>query len=241
MPLSDPHREHLLDELGERGLELAITYGARSIDVAEARRLGFSFKDWQGGGLLLPFGGDFAQLRCDEPPVNRSGDQVKYLNRKGAKQQLATFGEGKPTIATEGWKDALRLHLATGETVQAIPGVTAWKTLASSVSLLIYDADAAQNPAVWGQLIRAGLQRPALRLAFFPRDLAGDKGGACEFFNAGGDLATVTRWKPRELLRELPSKWDRDLRVDWHAPAVRRLAVLAVQASLSRDAVKQLV
>ncbi|MEO1003130.1 MAG: hypothetical protein AAFX65_08480 [Cyanobacteria bacterium J06638_7] len=241
MVLSEPHRQHLLAEVGEQGLEVAIEYGARTADADEVQALGFRYQGWRGGGLLLPFADGFAQLRCDEPPVSRCGDAARYLNLKGAKQQPATFGGGKPAIATEGWKDGLRLHLETGETVQAIPGVTAWKKLALSIWLLIYDADAPLNPAVWGQLIRAGLERPALQLSFFPRELAGKKGGACEFFNAGGHLAMVTRCKPRELLRELPSKWDRDLRVDWHAPAVRQLAVLAVEAGLSRDAVKQLV
>lgn len=238
--LSDEHHQHLEVELGPHGACRAAINGARSVDANVASQFGFRFKGWDGGGLLLPFGCDFAQLRCDQPPSASNGDPVKYLNRKGSNQWPATFGGGEPTIATEGWKDALRLHLETGETVQALPGVTSWRLLAPRVNLLIYDADAAENPAVWSQLIRAGLERPSLRLAFFPRDLAGDKGGACEFFNAGGDLGAVKRWKARELLRELPKRWDRSLRVDWHAPAVRRLAVLARKAGFDQVATEQL-
>jgi predicted P-loop ATPase len=237
----EEHRQHLADELGLNGALHAVSHGARSIDADEAERLGFRYKGWRGGGLLLPFDGDFAQLRCDKPPIARDGNPVKYLNRKEAKQQPATFGSGEPTIATEGWKDALRLHLETGETVQALPGVTAWRHLAPSVQLLIYDSDAALNPAVWSQLISAGLEQPSLRLAFFPRDLAGDKGGACEFFNARGGLTDVKRWKARELLRELSKQWTRDLRVDWKAPAIRRLAALAAQAGFDAVATEQLV
>ncbi|MFM7548881.1 MAG: VapE domain-containing protein [Cyanobacteriota bacterium] len=238
--LTEPHRRHLQDELGDNGPLLATIFGARSIDADEAEERGFRYKNWRGGGLLLPFGGDFAQLRCDDPPIDRTGDSVKYLNRKGGKQQPGTFGASEPTIATEGWKDALCLHLATGETVQAIPGVTAWRQLAPTIELLIYDADAALNPAVWGPLIRAGIDRPALRLAFFPREVAGDKGGACEFFNAGGVLADAKRWKARELLRELPGMFSKNLRVDWHELAVRRLAALAQEAGLGNTAAEQL-
>ncbi|EDY39102.1 Pas55 [Cyanobium sp. PCC 7001] len=241
-PLSPEHFDHLLNELGsEEAVNVAIGYGARSISADEANHLGFRFKGWRGGGLLLPFCEAFAQLRCDDPPTTYRGDQIKYLSQLGAKQHAATFGQGEPTIATEGWKDALRLHLATEQTVQAIAGVTAWKLLAPSVQLLIYDADAVNNPSVWGQLVAAGLNRPRLRLAFFHRDLAGPKGGACEFFRAGGDLANVYRWKARELLRELPKRWDRNLRADWHAPSIRRLASQSLQAGFGGDAAAQLV
>ncbi|MBE9173291.1 hypothetical protein IQ216_09430 [Cyanobium sp. LEGE 06143] len=241
-PLSPEHLDHLLKELGsEEALHVAVRYGARSINADEANHLGFRFQGWRGGGLLLPFCAAFAQLRCDDPPTSDRGDQIKYLSQLGAKQHAATFGHGEPTIATEGWKDALRLHLATGETVQAIAGVTTWKLLALSVQLLIYDADAVNNPSVWGQLVAAGLNRPRLRLAFFPSDLAGPKGGACEFFRAGGDLANVDRWKARELLRKLPKRWDRNLRVDWHVPSIRRLSSLSLQAAFGGDTAVQLV
>jgi predicted P-loop ATPase len=231
---------HLLAELGEQGLDLAIEYGACTVDADEAHALGFCYRDWRGGGLLLPFGEDFAQLRCDQPPINCGSDSLKYLNRVGASQCPAAFGKGEPTMATEGWKDALRLHLATGETVQALPGVTAHKLMAGSVKLLIYDADAAINPLVWEQLIRAGLKRNGLRLGFFPRELAGDKGGACEFFNAGGTLGTVKSWKSRELLRQLHTHWDKALRPEWQPRAIRKLTRLAVEAGFEPVAAEQL-
>jgi len=239
--LTEAHHDHLLQELGPDGLAIALQLGARSIDAEEAHRLGFRFRSHHTGGLLLPFAEDFAQLRCDHPPLGSDGQPIKYLSPKGRKQQPATVGTGEPTAATEGLKDAIALHLLSGETVQAIAGVSGWHLLASSVRLLIYDADAALNPGVWGPLVVAGLQRPALRLAFWPSEVAGPKGGACEFRNAGGELATVTRLKARELLRELPSGWDRSLRVDWQPKALKRLAALAIKAGMGRDAAGQLV
>jgi hypothetical protein len=240
-PLSAEHRKHLEGELGAKGVDAAIAHGARSIDAAEAKRLGFRYRDHSTGGLLLPFGGEFAQLRCDEPPIARNGDAIKYLSRSGAKQQAITFGDGKPTTATEGWKDGLRIHLETGATVQAIAGVTAHRELAHTVTRLIYDADAQHNPSVWLQLIAAGLERPSLRLGFFPEGTAGPKGGACEFFANGGSFDAIAWHKARGLLLELPKAWKRDLRPDWHLAAIRHLARLAVRASVNGDGTRQLV
>jgi predicted P-loop ATPase len=238
--LSAEHRQHLLQELGADGLKAAIAHGARSIDANEARRLGFHYSTHRTGGLLLPFGGDFAQLRCDNPPTASNGDSVKYLSRKGAKQQPATFGTGNPTAATEGWKDGLRLHLETGATVQAIAGVTAHRSLAHTVTRLIYDADAKHNPSVWSQLIAAGLERPTLRLGFFPSDAAGPKGGACEFFGNDGEFEAIQWHKARALLLELHKGWSRDLRPDWQPHAIRHLARLAVRARIAGDGIRQL-
>lgn len=239
--LRSEHRDHLVDELGPDGLAIALQLRARSIDADEAHRMGFRFGRHRTGGLLLPFGGAFAQLRCDDPPTATNGDRVKYLNRARVRQQPATFGEGEPTMATEGWKDALRLHLATGETVQAIPGVTGWARMAPTVTRLIYDADARHNPSVWSQLVAAGLERRNLRLGFFPADVAGFKGGACEFFGADGDFRSITWHKARELLRELPKGWSRDLRADWQPHAIRHLSRLAIRAGYGTDATRQLV
>lgn len=239
--LSAEHRQHLLGELGAHGLEAAIAHGARSIDADEAHRLGFSYGNHRTGGLLLPFGGDFAQLRCDNPPTASNGDSVKYLSRKGAKQKPATFGTDKPTIATEGWKDGLRLHLETGATVQAIAGVTGHRELATTITQLIYDADAQLNPSVWSQLITAGLKRPTLRLGFFPADTAGPKGGACEFFSSGGELKAIQLHKARRLLLEIYKGWSRELRVDWQTQAIRQLARLAIRAKLRDEDSGQLV
>lgn len=238
--LSAEHRTHLLQELGQDGLEMAAKFDARSIDADEAHRLGFRWGSHRTGGLLLPFGGDFAQLRCDDPPTDQSGRPVKYLNRAGAKQQPATFGDGSPTIATEGWKDGLAIHLRTGATVQAIPGVTAHKALAETVIQLIYDADARDNPAVWSQLVTAGLQRRILSVGFFPAEIAGSKGGACEFFAKDGDFRSLTWRKPRQLLQELPKGWTADIRADWKPHAIRHLARLAIRSGHGKATAKQL-
>lgn len=239
--LSTEHRAHLLKELGPEGPDLAANFGACSIDAGEAHRLGFRWGSHRTGGLLLPFDGDFAQLRCDDPPIDQSGRAVKYLNRAGAKQQPATFGDGSPTVATEGWKDGLAIHLRTGATVQAIPGVTAHKALAETVIQLIYDADARENPAVWSQLVTAGLQRRILSVGFFPAEIAGPKGGACEFFAQDGDFRSIAWRKPRLLLQELPKGWKPDIRADWKPHAVRHLARLAIRAGYGRDTARQMV
>lgn len=240
MKLSPAHAAHLISELGEGGAELAAAHGARTVDAAEAHRLGFRWGSHKTGGLLLPFGDGFAQLRCDDPPIAGNGDPVKYLNRAGHRQAPATFGDGEPTIATEGWKDALAIHHQTGETVQAIPGVTSHKVIAATVTRLIYDADAAHNPAVWSQLVAASLQRRILRVGFFPESIAGPKGGACEHFGNGGDFESLTWWKARQLLAELPKGWTHEMRPDWKVHAIRHVARLAIRAGFGRDAVQQM-
>ncbi|QPN68090.1 VapE domain-containing protein [Synechococcus sp. CBW1006] len=231
MSLSPEHRDHLLNEVGEAGPAIALELGARSLSAEEVRTIGFRFKGWRGSGLLLPFGGDFAQCRLDDPPMGPDGKPVRYLNRPKAKQQPVTVGDGEPTLATEGFKDAISLHLLTGETVQGLPGVSCTRLLAPTVKQIVYDADASLNPAVWGALIRAGLER-GCRLSFFPSDVAGHKGGASEFRLAGGDFGAL-RWRSaRELLREISSLWSRNLRTDWKPQALRSIARLANEAGL---------
>jgi predicted P-loop ATPase len=240
MNLTPEHAAHLDKELGEGGAALAAAHGARSIDAEEANRLGFRWGGHRTGGLLLPFAEGFAQLRCDDPPIAANGDPVKYLNRAGLKQAPATFGKGDPTIATEGWKDALSLHHRTGETAQAVPGVTGHKAIAGTVTRLVYDADAAHNPAVWSQLVAASIQRRILRVGFFPEAVAGPKGGACEFFANGGDFESIAWWKARALLAELPKGWNGDMRPDWKPHTIRHVARLAIKAGYGKDTARQM-
>ena len=72
-------------------------------------------------GILFPFSDGFAHLRCDEKPHNRQGDPCKYLTPVGCKFSLKVFSDGEPVIATEGWKDAFRIHLETSQTTVALP------------------------------------------------------------------------------------------------------------------------
>ena len=95
----------------------------------------------------------------------------------GCKFSLKVFGDGEPVIATEGWKDALRIHLETGKTTVALPSVSAYRIIPPSVQEIVY-ADSAHNPFVWGLLIRAGIANKVARIGFFPREVAGAKGGA---------------------------------------------------------------
>ena len=66
----------------------------------------------------------------------------------GCKFSLKVFGDGEPVIATEGWKDAFRIHLETGETTVALPSVSAYRIIPSSVEKIVYDADAAHRGEV---------------------------------------------------------------------------------------------
>ena len=146
---------------------------------------------------------------------SRQGDPCKYLTPVGCKFSLKVFGDGAPVIATEGWKDAFRIHLETGKTTVALPSVSAYRIIPPSVQEIVYDADAAHNPFVWGLLIRAGITNKAACIGFFPREVAGDKGGAVEFFNSGGDWWEVSFAKPRAVLREIYKGWSPDLRADF--------------------------
>lgn len=240
--LEPHHVEHLLKELGSpAAVDAAVRYGARSITAEEASRMGFRLfvngKAQTSSGLLLPFGGKFGQLRCDNPPLNARGEPAKYLNRARSKAEPAIFGDGEPTHATEGWKDALRLHLELEVTTCAIAGVGHWPLLPGSVRHLIYDADASINPAVWGQLIKAGLARRGLKLAFFPADVAGPKGGACEFFANGGSARQLSdllaaSLTGRKLLLVIGGSWDALMPAPQRIKNLKQLASLVVLADL---------
>ncbi|MEN9540756.1 MAG: hypothetical protein RLZZ459_847, partial [Cyanobacteriota bacterium] len=245
------HAGHLLEELGSpTAVDAAVRYGARSITAEEASRMGFRLfvngKAQTSSGLLLPFGGKFGQLRCDEPPLNARGEPAKYLNRSRSKAEPVIFGDGEPTLATEGWKDALRLHLDLGVTTCGIAGVGHWPLMPASIQRLIYDADASINPAVWGQLIKAGLARRGLKLAFFPADVAGPKGGACEFFGNGGTAEQLrdrmaTSLTGSKLLEAICHGWDASMPGPHRIRNLRQLARLAVLAELPRMEAEALV
>ena len=227
--LRDAHRRHLEKELGSKqAVRRAYAEGARSITFEQAlnarfRILGPDGSKQSSSGLLFPFTAGFAHLRCDQQPRNLRGDQCKYLTPLGCKFHLKVFGDGDPVIATEGWKDALRIHLETGKTTVALPSASAYKSIPATVEQIVYDADAAHNPYVWGLLIRAGILNKAARIGFFNRDVAGAKGGACEFFNNGGDYSTVQFFKPRALVREIYKGWSADLRADFIRGNIRTL------------------
>ena len=133
----------------------------------------------------------------------------------GGKFSLEVFGDGDPVIATEGWKDAFRIHLERGKTTVALSSVNACRIIPPSVQDIVYEADSAHNPFVWGLLIRVGIANKAARIGFFPREFAGDKGGACEFFNSGGDWWEVSFAKPCAVLRDIPKGRSPDLRADY--------------------------
>ena len=227
--LNAAHRRHLEKELGsKRAVRLAYAYGACSITLEEAREANIGLVDTDrkrqfSSGLLFPYVEGFAQLRCDVQPFNRKGDECKYLTPCGCKFTLKVFGGGDPVIATEGWKDAFRIHLETGLPTVALPSVSGWKIIPPSVKWIVYDADAAHNHSVWGALVRAGILNKKARIGFFDRKIAGAKGGACEFFNNGGNWADVEFTKPRALVRELYKEWPTDLRADYRRGNIRTL------------------
>lgn len=97
----------------------------------------------------------------------------------------------------------------------ALPSVSAYRIIPPSVEKIVYDADAAHNPYMWGLLVRAGILNRKAHIGFFPREVAGDKGGTCEFFSGGGDWSQVTFVKPRALVREIYKGWSPNLRADF--------------------------
>ena len=141
--LIQDHQDHLEKELGSKdAVQKAYEYGARSLSKAEASAMGFKIKGPDGksqstGGILFPYEDDFAHLRCDEVPQNSDGNPCKYLAKAGSKFRIKQFGVGAPLIATEGWKDALRIHLATNQTTVALPSITGWKQLPSSIEFIV--------------------------------------------------------------------------------------------------------
>ena len=227
--LLDKHRIHLKKELGsEEAVDIAYRHGARSITAQEAlgngfRVIGIDGRQQSSGGILFPFSNDFAQLRCDEQPISRRGQNCKYLTRCGYKFQLKVFGDGDPIIATEGWKDALRIHMETGKSTVALPSISGWKLIPTTVRHIIYDADASHNPHVWGQLIRGGMRLQSAEIGFFPREVAGNKGGACEFFNNGGEWKQLNFSRPRHLVREIWKNWTKLDRADFTRANIRTL------------------
>ena len=156
-----------------------MTFLNRALD-ARFRIVGPDGIRQSSSGILFPFADGFAHLRCDEKPRHKQGDPCKYLTPVGCEFSLKVFWDGDPVIATEGWKDAFRIHLETGKTTVALPSVSAYRIIPPSVQEIVYDADAAHNPFVWGLLIRAGIANKAARIGFFPREVAGAKGGACD-------------------------------------------------------------
>ena len=240
--LRDGHRRHLEKELGsKRAVQLAYAYAARSITHKQALDADFRIIGPDGvrqssSGILFPFSDGFAQLRCDEKPRNKQGDPCKYLTPVGCKFSLKVFGDGEPVIATKGWKDSFRIFLETGNTTVALPSVSAYKIIPASVRLIVYDADAAHNPYVWGLLVRAGLLSKTARIGFFPRSVAADKGGACEFFNNGGDWCEVSFAKPRALVREIYKGWSLTLRADFIRGNLR--VVIRCMAELGLDPIE---
>lgn len=241
------HQTHLVEELGsEEAMKTAIEYGARSITEEEAKAQGFRIKGPDGtqqttSGILFPFDNDFAHLRCDEVPRNSNGDHCKYLAKAGSKFGLKQFGKGDPVVATEGWKDALRIHLDTGESTIALPSITGWKLLPESIQFIIYDADAAHNPHVWGQLVRAGIHLKSAQIGFWDRKVAGDKGGACEYFGNQGLWEKVTFTRPRHLVREIYKGWTKDLRADFIQGNIRKLMKLADELNFNADVTESLL
>jgi len=250
--LAPNHERHLHEELGgTEGVKAALKYGARSLSSEEAQSLGYRIRGTDDQvhhpeGLLLPFKGEFGQIRPDTPVIPKSGKKpAKYMGRAGQKQTIAVFGDGDPVMATEGWKDALRLHLATGKTVCAIAGVSAWKLLPPSVKLLIYDADAAWKPGVWDALAAAGLDRCDLKLAFFPQVDGNSTAGACEFFrhHSREEFEAIAHkaYSARELIHSIREHWSRDIRADLQISNVRALATIAFWAGFDENTVTLMV
>jgi hypothetical protein len=152
--LSEGHRQHLLSEgFTEQQIAEFLRRGVRSVDSAEAKRLGLNVQCDRAKntvyptGIYFPFTKGFGQVRCDNPPI-RNGKSAKYLTPVG-KKSAAWLPENCKAI-TEGWKDAVAGTWHGGTPTGALAGVSHYKCLPrGSGYTVIFDADGWHNPQVF--------------------------------------------------------------------------------------------
>ncbi|MEO1300277.1 MAG: hypothetical protein AAFW75_31820 [Cyanobacteria bacterium J06636_16] len=203
------HRQHLLeDNWSSDEIDLAIEYGVRSIDNAEAQKLlGYSPPS---GGIWFPFTNGWGQLRPNSRQYPNGKESPKYCSPKGRIDSYALWIPNGFTIkdvagVTEGWKDAFIATIRGGKPIGAIAGVThVPRVLPKGLGIpLVFDADGWKNAQVMQALIKGGLHLNS-KIALIP-EAAGDKAGFTEFFNAGYgqqdfDTLLTTAKSPRGLL-----------------------------------------
>lgn len=210
------HEAHLRAEgFSEADINKMMALGVRSLTSEEAQQMGFWAKDDKRGrissrGLHFPFGGDFGQLRCDDPPI-RDGKPAKYLSPVGKGSQ-AYLPDGAKWI-TEGWKDAYAGAAHGGIPVGAIAGVSHYrKALPKGSGLgVIFDADGWRNPSIFYNLVRAA-QWTGGKIQLVPEIPGEPKGGLCEWFKTGATDADfgallASAMTPQDFLLELPKHW----------------------------------
>ena len=151
--------------------------------------------------------------RCNTPITRDNGKLAKYLTPLGTTSAACTPPDAE--IFTEGFKDAAAGTLMGGIPTGAIAGVSHWqkalKPLQLTEKVLLYDADAATNPNVFGQLIKAGVTL-GWKVQLIPPIDGQPKAGLCEYFQAGytsADYQTLidTAQNPSEFLLALPQRW----------------------------------
>jgi predicted P-loop ATPase len=218
--LATDHRGHLLSEgLTEAQINQLVSWGVRSISEIEATELGFSVTDESRGntkgrvsssGILFPFTPNFAQLRCDTPPI-RKGRPAKYLTQCGRACQ-AWVPDGARVI-TEGFKDAAAGTLIGGIPTSAVAGVShVRKAVPKGCKLnILFDFDAWTNPNVFAALVTAA-EHTGGKIQIVPEIEGHPKAGLCEYFKAGhtsDDYAKLVSsgYTIKQFLIELPKHW----------------------------------
>ena len=215
--LRPEHQQHLLDE-GFTLEQIATleSWGVRSITQAVALALGL--KKWDGAqgkhlsgpGLYFSFTDDYGQIRFDAP----SGALPKYL---GPAKSPPAWVPPATTIhgceaATEGYKDAAMPTLR-GVATAAVVGVSniVYSLPRGWGKAIIFDSDGWENHAVVDALLTGAIWTHG-RINLFPEMAQYPKGGACEFFKAGGTIEGYralidAAMKPVDFIQEWVKHW----------------------------------
>ncbi|MEP0895466.1 MULTISPECIES: phage/plasmid primase, P4 family [Leptolyngbya] len=189
--------------------------GIESISSEEARKRGIFCKGDDGktvspSGLWFPFGGDFGQIRADNPPI-KNGEPVKYLTTcgKGSKAYLPVGAK----VITEGWKDGFAGTVHGGIATGAIAGVSHYKKALpkGSKMTILFDADGWTNPSVLLNLFNAAMWTGG-KIQLVPQIPGEPKAGLCEYFKAGytaEDYKVLidSAMNPRAFLMKLSGQW----------------------------------
>ena len=218
--LRSEHITHLQAEgFTDAHIEYLHSLGVCSLNASEAQSLGIQCLNQanqlvSSSGIWFPFTTQFGQLRCDQPIVRNNGKLAKYLTP--SKTQSAAWMPEGVEVFTEGFKDAAAGTLMGGIPTGAIAGVSHWRKALMPVQLqnkvLLYDADAATNPNVFTQLVKAGCTL-GWKIQLVPSIKDHPKAGLCEYFQVGHTSADYqvlinTAQTPVDFLLSLPQHWD---------------------------------
>ncbi|NJR62916.1 MAG: hypothetical protein HC769_31505 [Cyanobacteria bacterium CRU_2_1] len=191
------HKDHLLAEgFTDEHLALFEDIGVRSITEAEAVKLGFKAKASDGSirsssGLLFPFDGSFAQIRCDRPIERENGKVAKYLTPIGQVAKVWNPPKNwctlpiRAKVVTEGFKDAAAGSLFGDIPTGALAGIShACKAIPrNGRQTFLGDFDTWTNPNLIRSISTAASHSFG-KIQIVPKVDGEPKAGLCEWFKA---------------------------------------------------------